>query len=280
MWGMFFGILFVLFFYNLLLYFSIRDISYLWYALSIFFYAHFEYFRTPEFGQPLNEIFFWMKYISIPGNGMTMINLFMVSFLLFTKEFLQLRTTIPSANRWIHIFIVIFSLLSIILLAVAGISVKYYTFIFILLSYLFIYALGIVAWKRNYKPARFFVIASTALLIGVNIIILGDFHLFAYHFRLGVYGADNVGLIVFYILLSLALGDRINILKKEKTEAQQQALLVLEEKVKERTNEVVKQKELIEVKQKEILDSIRYAKRIQTALMANESYIKKALKSK
>jgi hypothetical protein len=38
------------------------------------------------------------------------------------------------------------------------------------------------------------------------------------------------------------------------------------------------QKIIIEEKQKEILDSIHYAKRIQTALMTNEKYIEKNLK--
>ena len=37
--------------------------------------------------------------------------------------------------------------------------------------------------------------------------------------------------------------------------------------------EITKQKEIIEEKQKEILDSIHYAKRIQTALLPSEKYI-------
>ena len=42
--------------------------------------------------------------------------------------------------------------------------------------------------------------------------------------------------------------------------------------------EVEKQKEIIEEKQKEILDSIHYAKRIQTALITSEKYIERSLK--
>ena len=37
------------------------------------------------------------------------------------------------------------------------------------------------------------------------------------------------------------------------------------------------QNKIIEDKQKEIVDSIKYAKRIQTALMTNENYITKSL---
>lgn len=43
--------------------------------------------------------------------------------------------------------------------------------------------------------------------------------------------------------------------------------------IEEQKEEVEKQKEVVEEKQKEILDSIHYAKRIQSALMPNEKYI-------
>ena len=43
---------------------------------------------------------------------------------------------------------------------------------------------------------------------------------------------------------------------------------------KRKANKIIAmQKEIVEEKQKEILDSIKYAKRIQTALMRNEKYI-------
>lgn len=51
----------------------------------------------------------------------------------------------------------------------------------------------------------------------------------------------------------------------------------LEEKVVERTAEVVQQKDIIEHKQKEILDSIQYAKRIQQTILAHDEFLKKYL---
>src|ERR1051326_4371053 len=51
----------------------------------------------------------------------------------------------------------------------------------------------------------------------------------------------------------------------------------VEQKVKERTIEVVKQKEELEEKNKDITDSIKYASRIQHALLAGEEYIGKHL---
>ncbi|MBL7911952.1 MAG: SpoIIE family protein phosphatase [Bacteroidia bacterium] len=51
----------------------------------------------------------------------------------------------------------------------------------------------------------------------------------------------------------------------------------LEDKVKERTEEVMKQKDLIEEKQKEIVDSIHYARRIQTTILPGNEYLGKNL---
>lgn len=50
-------------------------------------------------------------------------------------------------------------------------------------------------------------------------------------------------------------------------------------KEKRKANEIIsKQKEIVETKQKEVLESIRYAKRIQISLMANEKYIERIMK--
>jgi len=51
----------------------------------------------------------------------------------------------------------------------------------------------------------------------------------------------------------------------------------LEDKVAARTQEVVKQKDIIQHKQKEIIDSLNYAKRIQQTLLANETFLNKYL---
>ncbi len=67
--------------------------------------------------------------------------------------------------------------------------------------------------------------------------------------------------------------------EKEKQQMLSDQNILLEQKVKERTAEVVAQKELLEEKQKEILDSIRYAKRIQTSLLPTEKLIARIFKA-
>ncbi len=60
-------------------------------------------------------------------------------------------------------------------------------------------------------------------------------------------------------------------IKLEKIIAERTAEVVLQK------NEAEKQKGLVEEKHKEVMDSIKYAKRIQTALITNEKYINNAL---
>lgn len=66
--------------------------------------------------------------------------------------------------------------------------------------------------------------------------------------------------------------------EKEKQLILSEQNIVLEEKVKIRTAEVVEQKELVLEKQKEIIDSITYARRIQIALITSEKYIENQLR--
>lgn len=68
------------------------------------------------------------------------------------------------------------------------------------------------------------------------------------------------------------LKNRTKKLEKEKEK--------LEKTVKERTEEVMLQKHLLEEKNKEMIDSITYAKRIQSSLMPTEKYISRILGKK
>ncbi len=69
------------------------------------------------------------------------------------------------------------------------------------------------------------------------------------------------------------LGHALLVMRDELQETERN----LEQKVQERTEEVVKQKELVESKNKEIIDSITYAKRIQRAILPSSGMVKRKL---
>ncbi|MBK9286081.1 MAG: SpoIIE family protein phosphatase [Sphingobacteriaceae bacterium] len=79
-----------------------------------------------------------------------------------------------------------------------------------------------------------------------------------------------------YVLAFFVVVIGFNNIRTRQLKLQQQ---VLERTVEERTAEIVTQKELIEQKQIEILDSINYAKRIQSAMLASDHVFSKNLYS-
>jgi ligand-binding sensor domain-containing protein/serine phosphatase RsbU (regulator of sigma subunit) len=81
----------------------------------------------------------------------------------------------------------------------------------------------------------------------------------------------------FYVLCALFAGGAFFSFIKFRERKLKAEKKVLEEKVAERTREVVKQKEVIEEKNKDITDSINYAKRIQTAILPSSESIARDL---
>ncbi|MCB0431412.1 MAG: SpoIIE family protein phosphatase [Flavobacteriales bacterium] len=126
--------------------------------------------------------------------------------------------------------------------------------------------------KLKYKPARFFLVAFVALSIGVFAFILRNAGIAPSHvltdFSLQIGSALEV------ILLSFAIVDKFKMFKneallrlEEMNRLKSEQNILLEQQVKERTNEINQQKEELADKNKEILDSIAYAKRIQEAIL-------------
>ena len=81
--------------------------------------------------------------------------------------------------------------------------------------------------KKGYRPAIYFMVAFSMFLMGVTLYALKDYGLITYS-NFTKY-ALPVGVMIEAILLSLALADRINILKREKEASQAQAILMMEE---------------------------------------------------
>lgn len=80
----------------------------------------------------------------------------------------------------------------------------------------------------------------------------------------------------FIFMMSLILGARFSI-QFVKVETLQKKAEVLHQVIEKEKEQVEKQKELVEEKNKEILDSITYAKRIQTAILPPRQQIRKHL---
>ncbi|MBN8703551.1 MAG: SpoIIE family protein phosphatase [Bacteroidetes bacterium] len=135
-----------------------------------------------------------------------------------------------------------------------------------------------IIWKRGYKPARFFIIAFVILVVFVFLFILKNVGALPLNY-FTEYGIQ-IGSAAEVSLLTLAVVDRFKQFKddafqrlKELNEIKTKANIELELKVKERTKEINQKKKVIEEKNEEIISSIRYAQRIQLALLKEETHL-------
>ena len=87
---------------------------------------------------------------------------------------------------------------------------------------------GFYRLRGGYKPAKYFIVGWSALLIGAFMYVLKDIGLLPYNFI--TVNSMQIGSAMEVVLLSFALADRINILKEEKEIAQAEELKQRREK--------------------------------------------------
>jgi serine phosphatase RsbU (regulator of sigma subunit) len=277
--GLYYGALLIMFFYNLFLFINLKDKNYLLYVSYLFCYGMslltFDGYAF-QFLSPNNtwwaniQIEFWVTVSTLAG-------------IIFSVSFLNIKKI---SKKWYTIFFVYFLIGCLLLLSVF--VVKDINLIDLLTStYSAIAAfLGIVIALifslKGIKTARYFMFAWFLMLISIIIYVLKDNNLLPTN-NLTRYSL-HIGSIVEMMLLSFALAYRINLLKEQKNKAQREVInqlkkideiktkanIELEQKVKERTLDLFKQKQIIEQKNKDITDSINYALKIQQAVLSDK----------
>lgn len=205
--------------------------------------------------------------------------------LLFSIRFLKIEEHLPKlarVYRYMSYVVVLSTICSLIPAQGTYItSVLTINVIALLLNFMII-PTSVIIYRRGYKPARFFAVAFVVLIIGVFLFIMKNF---------GVVDPNpwtefgiQIGSACEVLLLTLAVIDRFREFKEESlhnleevNRLKTQANKELEVKVKERTAEINRQKEEIEHKNDEIVSSIRYAKRIQEAILPPDSMVRQYL---
>ncbi len=245
--GLYFGIMLVMFLYNLFVYISVKDKSYLYYILYIVAVTLVQ----------LNITGFGFKYLwpGYPAFEKFSVFLFpsVTAFtsIAFIRQFLRTKQFVPRLHHGFWIFIVAY--LFTVANGIWGNKLLSYNLINANALPLSLYMIGIATYiriKHKYRPAFFFLVAWTVFLLSIMIFVLKDFGIFPYN--LLTVSFIQIGSAVEVVLLSIALADRINILTREKEESQALALqaaeenariiseqnVILETKVEERTVEL------------------------------------------
>lgn len=277
--GLYSGVIFVMFLYNLFIYLTVKDKSYLYYVIYTFFVGltqivlqGFAYeYLWPESPWFANQSL--ILFPSIAGIGL----------ILFIQNFLDLKSYSPILHK-IGYFFLFFYTLSFILRLLGFDSVSY-NIVDVMAGLISIYGLyaGILLSIKKSRPAKFFLLAWVIFFMGAIFFVLRNFGILPYS-NFTNYSMP-FGNAVEVILLSFALADRINILKKEKELSQSQALaislenerlitnqkIVLEREVAERTHDLESAYKNLQETQSQLVNSEKMASLGQlTAGVAHE----------
>jgi two-component system, NtrC family, sensor kinase len=247
--GLYFGIMLVMILYNLFIYLSVKDKSYIYYVVYIILVLltqtslqgyPFQYLWP---NQPIIAQYSLFIFPALVGiAGMAFMNVFLkvnhYNKLLFKLSiFFTILYLIPITLAFIQNFELSQKLLQIN----AG------------LVSLFMLGTSVYIIKRGYQPAKYFLVAWSIFLVGVIIFILKDFEVLTFN-NFSRY-TMQIGSAVETVLLSFALANKINIIQAEKEELIMNQNVILEQKVEERTDELNKTLKNLKETQSQLVDA-------------------------
>src|SRR5690625_3601190 len=214
--GLIYGMIAVMILYNLFLYFSLRLKSYLYYVfaicctimgqLSINGFS-FQYFWSNHPEWNLISAPFWVSSACI-------------FILIFTRSFLDVDQYISRFKN------ILYTLICLILLVILTLFISHYMSLNLMLlstisTFSCVLTVGFICLKRGARQARFFIVGWLIFLGGVFITILERAVILP--FSIITEYAGQVSLAIEVVLLSLALADKINMMRAEKEQAEQKA---------------------------------------------------------
>lgn len=222
--SLYFGVMLVMFLYNLFIYISVKDRSYLYYIL---------YILSVTLVQ-LSVTGLGFKYLwpNAPAFEQASVFLFpsLTAFtsIAFFRRFLNSKEFTPKADRLMWLFVVgyIITLYN----AFWGNKCLAYNLLNLNALPLALYMIFLAAFikrKYSYRPAFFFLLAWTVFLSSIIVFVLKDVGILPYN--LLTVSSIQIGSAVETVLLSIALADRINTLKKDKEKSQRETLIALQE---------------------------------------------------
>ncbi|MXV17085.1 7TM diverse intracellular signaling domain-containing protein [Hufsiella ginkgonis] len=259
--GVFYGMILVFSFYNLMMFFAMRQSQYVYYILynlSIGLYemsadgVAYQYLWPNSPG--------WNQYAY--GIALYLASTFA---LLFTRKLLYLRSKAPQLDK---LLIGTIALRTLFLLACLLVNRNWFNYKIIeALPLLVAYFSGWYVFNAGYRPARFFVLGYSFLLIGFVIKTLIAFDLDWIPFGPVTHYSLSFCFVTEMVFVSFAIGDRVRLLRKKKEKVQRrifQQMKInedlkdalnkkLESEVLERTREVIEKSTIIEAQNHELL---------------------------
>lgn len=276
--GIYFGIILFVLLFNLFIYLIIKEKATLYYV----FYVGTLFFLQLSLGGFAHR-YFWPDSVYLTNIANPLFaSLSIFALIRFVQLFLNLKTFYPQINKVLGVMahlVALNCLLALIYKPLAfRISVLSINTIALVLNVMII-PIVLMVLRKKFKPARYFLYAFIVLVGSVFLFILNNFGLYESEFY-AAYGLQ-IGSALEVILLSFAIVDKFKVFREEAygrlqtiNDMKEKANETLERKVTERTFEIAAQKQIVEKQKDEIVDSIRYAERIQKSILPTTSEIR------
>lgn len=273
--GIYFGIILVMFLYNIFIYFTVKDSNYIYYVIYILTVG-----LTQACLQGYTFKYLWPDSLWLVNQSTFFTPaLSGIAVAAFLKRFLRVKDQAPWVNTMLNIFIgsyVVSLVLSVLEYYTLSLQIIQFIASFGSVSILFV---GIILSIKGDRQAKLFLIAWSIFLVGILFFVLTNLGVLPYN-NFTAY-TMQAGSAIEVVLLSFALADRINILKKEKEASQAAAYnalkeneklileqnLILERKVNERTTELKKTNEELNVTLKNLKET--QSKLVESEKMAS-----------
>ncbi|MBT8343307.1 MAG: sensor domain-containing diguanylate cyclase [Sulfurovum sp.] len=204
--GLIYGGIISMLFYNLFLFFGIKQRYYLYYVLylSSFLIANASYngYTYMYFLSDYPTVQNWLQ-----SSG---IYLFMITALLFANSFLNLE----KYHQILYKITGFLIFLSISISALTTLFGGYHyhvmlSIVTVMIVSIYIFGVALYSWLDGNRSARFFLLGTTSGLIGAVITALTVMSLIPFSYM--TYKANDFGMLIDAVLLSIALSDRVKI---------------------------------------------------------------------
>jgi len=213
------GVMLVMLLYNLFLFLSIGDRSYLEYVLFIFAIGGTQLVLNGY--APIFGIDRW------PWLNLRLTHLFGVfsgiTTIVFVQNFLRLSRYVPWLNKLLNGYFILY-LLALGLALIGRLEWSYQLINFCAAAIFFFIPGTIITMRKGYSPAKYFLLAFTVFILAVVVFVLKDTGVIPYN--AWTFYALPMGSAIEVVVLSLALASRINQLKRETVNAREEQLRV------------------------------------------------------
>ncbi|GAB6093867.1 diguanylate cyclase [Desulfatiferula olefinivorans] len=217
-YGIYYGIMLAMILYNLFVFISVREASYLYYVCYVVSMALFlSCLNGFSFQYLWPDCLIWNdKAVAVSISSLVLFGL------LFTRIFLDLPGNKPRMNQW-SIYLVIFLGVQLLLCCVLPYrSVIHLVILNALVMIFFSLFAGILRWIDGYSAARYYTVSWLVMLVGGLIMALNKLGIVPRNFL--TENTLQFGSAIEVILLSFALADRLSMEKSNRYKAQKAAL--------------------------------------------------------